>query len=437
MTCAVAGFTFTLDSELVLNYGGFGVVLRATAADHALVAVKLMVASQPHIARAAAHECDVLSGMLPPHPNVVRLHSHAKTSAADPGVSELVGAISASLSGMDDVLARRHRIHSTLQAQHQVHLVAYELLPGRTLYEVAKRRAAPLPEADVRLLFAQLCHAVAHCHENGVAHLDLKLENVLLAGAHRVVLIDFGLARRFPLPQPLQDLAHPPGSPTYVAPEVRDACKMPGGSGTFDGLRADVFSLGVLLYGLATGAYPWADSLPSDPMFERFSRTGQLPTVAYEQLSELLHGMLDVRPERRPSMQQVLAHPWLERAPMAPLAPQHARMNSPMVPDIAGRLAITEANAAHRCLSAEVLARAQLLPGPPPSSETERAQQEPEPVLNLDDGPALILGPVPIERRVPITCGDVQREVEVKLRVRREMERAQELFATAFASEEW
>ena len=60
------------------------------------------------------------------------------------------------------------------------------------------------------------------------------------------------------------------------------------------------------------GAYPWADSVPTDPVFARFTRTRQLPAAqcGCEQLVRLLNWMLDPDPELRPSMQQVhlLAH---------------------------------------------------------------------------------------------------------------------------------
>ena len=95
-----------------------------------------------------------------------------------------------------------------------------------------------------------------------------------------------------------------------------------------------------------------------------------------------------------------------------------------------------EANAPSSCDSAEDLATHTPLSSPGVAGG-EGQLEELEPTLNLDDGPSLILGPVPLERRVPITRGDVQREVEVKLRMRIEIERAHELFAAAFASEEW
>jgi serine/threonine protein kinase len=168
-----AGFRLFLDKELIINYGGYGVVVRA-ATGTAQLAVKLMVASQAHIAAAAIHECQVLSE-LPAHPNVVRLHSAHVCKGSDPKIRALVAAVSERLATMDDPIAAHHRIHSPLLPEHDVHLIAYEMLSGRTLFEAVTHRPVPLPKADVRCLFLQLSHAVAHCHSHGIAHLDLKV----------------------------------------------------------------------------------------------------------------------------------------------------------------------------------------------------------------------------------------------------------------------
>ena len=264
-TVAVGHYHFVLDDELILNYGGFGVVVRAHDAAWRPLAVKVMVASAPHVAAAAVDERDVLEGQLTPHRHVIEFHSYLEVNGADMGCRALVRTISAQLGAREDLeIARKHRIHAPLLEEHAVHLLAFELLRGNTLFEMVSGRPA-LPEPLSRCLFHQLACAMAHCHSHAIAHLDLKLENVMVEGSGkstRLVLLDFGLARRFPLARPLEDLAHPPGSPTYIAPEVREACT-PGGSGMFDGRVADIFSLGVLLFGLATGAYPWADA-PAD-----------------------------------------------------------------------------------------------------------------------------------------------------------------------------
>ena len=69
---------------------------------------------------------------------------------------------------------------------------------------------------------------------------------------------------------------------------MRAACGE-GGSGLFDGFQADVFSLGVVLYSLLVGSYPWRDTHESDPVYLRFSRTGHLPGLRDPLAYDLVH----------------------------------------------------------------------------------------------------------------------------------------------------
>ena len=84
--------------------------------------------------------------------------------------------------------------------------------------------------------------------DNGYAHRDIKLENVCLGEAFSIHLIDWGFAVPYRPGLTANDLK---GSECYMAPEVR-------AQKSYDAHKADVFSLGVLLYVLKTRSYPWA-----------------------------------------------------------------------------------------------------------------------------------------------------------------------------------
>jgi serine/threonine protein kinase len=125
-----------------------------------------------------------------------------------------------------------------------------EWLDGETLFERMARK--PLTIAESVLVMTRVAAAVGAIHRRGVVHRDLKPSNLYLAQREieRVTLIDFGIAR---LPEMQAELTAPGtmlGTPAYVAPEqARNAPEVDA--------RADVFSIGCILYKCLAGRGPF------------------------------------------------------------------------------------------------------------------------------------------------------------------------------------
>jgi Tol biopolymer transport system component len=117
-----------------------------------------------------------------------------------------------------------------------------ELVGGRTLAVEVKERG-PLPTAEIQQTGIHLAQALAAVHAAGVLHRDIKAQNVMREPDGRVVLMDFGTGLQ--LADDARALA---GTPLYLAPEV-----ISGGEAT---RQSDIYSLGVLLFHLATGEFP-------------------------------------------------------------------------------------------------------------------------------------------------------------------------------------
>ena len=131
-----------------------------------------------------------------------------------------------------------------------------ELVEGTTLS--ARLTAGPLSADDVTRLGTQLADALAHAHERGIAHRDLKSANVVITRDGRAKVLDFGLAKRL-TPAVLDEATRSEvsltapgtavGTLAYMAPEQLRG--QPGDE------HSDIWALGVVLYEMATGGLPF------------------------------------------------------------------------------------------------------------------------------------------------------------------------------------
>jgi serine/threonine protein kinase len=185
--------------------------------------------------------------------------------------------------------------------------IVTEFIEGVELFcHVQSKIRLPIPEA--RQIFRQLVNGVSFLHQNGVAHRDLKLENVMLVPTAdwQVKIVDFGLARAF-LPGELVSTRC--GSEEYAAPEVIR------GLG-HDPRASDVWSLGVILYAMIVGVLPF-NSEPGGRRalfgaicsgIVKFPSSLNLPM----ETRTFIHALLQADPVKRLTVEQILANDWLQ-----------------------------------------------------------------------------------------------------------------------------
>ncbi|XP_008785247.1 phosphoenolpyruvate carboxylase kinase 2-like [Phoenix dactylifera] len=182
--------------------------------------------------------------------------------------------------------------------------VVMELCPGPDLFDRISGREAPLAETEAAAVMAPLMEAVAVCHRRGVAHRDIKPDNVLFDGCGRLKLADFGSAECFGDGRPMRGLV---GTPYYLAPEVV--------AGRDYDEKVDVWSAGVVLYIMLSGMPPFYGDTAVE-IFEAVLRANlRFPTRIFHTVSpmakDLLRRMLCKDISRRFSAEQVLRHPWI------------------------------------------------------------------------------------------------------------------------------
>jgi serine/threonine-protein kinase len=210
---------YRLEEEL--GRGGMAVVFRAS--DPTLrreVAIKIMhphMWGNPEYAARFAREARAVAALR--HPNIVEIYDFGEGEGGPDGIPGYIVS---------------------------------ELVRGPTLREFLDRSGTPLPEVAAMIVL-KLCEALEHAHASGIIHRDLKPENVMIAEGGRVVLADFGIARIVEGEAVTQTGAMM-GSPAYMSPEQA--------RGQHVDARADLFSLGTVLYQLTTGVLPFVAKDP-------------------------------------------------------------------------------------------------------------------------------------------------------------------------------
>ena len=209
-------------------------------------------------------DCDVAVKVLPPE------------AVADPSARTLL------LREARNAAALKHpnicTIHTVAESEGHV-FIAMEYVEGTPLGD--RIGSGGMPVESVLRYGAQIADALAHAHERGIVHRDLKSANVMITPEGRVKVLDFGVARRVtPEDHPgaatirstITEAGETAGTLPYMAPEVL--------KGEPADRRSDLWSLGVLLSEMASGQLPF---------------TGQ---TAYELTGRILHDPPPALPAR-------------------------------------------------------------------------------------------------------------------------------------------
>ena len=188
-------------------------------------------------------------------------------------------------------------------------ILVIEFASKRDLFEYV-RKTGRFCEDMARILFKQLLLGVQYIHISGIAHMDLKLDNLLLTENFTLKIVDFDLAR------PLKEICKgfKIGTQGYFAPEILEVKD-------FKGAEVDIFTLGIILFTLCAQYPPFENAREEDiryrliinknytsfwEIWEKYLKNFSTP------LKNLIQSLLAYNPQERPSVSEILNCEWMK-----------------------------------------------------------------------------------------------------------------------------
>jgi len=296
--------------EGVLGQGGMGVVYRAAHADTGEpVALKTVLLPQTEMLHRIRREIHALARIR--HPGVVRI--------VDQGMDE--GLPWYAMELLEGTSLRQHTSLPQADAERSEGPVWWtrSLEMGESTRPLARPPRGIDPDAPTRpaeerpghrvtltddqlhrtmTAVRRLCAPLAFLHGEGIVHRDLKPDNVLVRADETPVLVDFGLIAEFGARHNRESVtadAVAAGTPHYMAPEQA--------TGSFVDARADLYSLGCVLFELLTGRPPFLGDSTMDVIRAHLSRPPCRPSEIADnipqELDDLVLRLMEKRPEKR------------------------------------------------------------------------------------------------------------------------------------------
>ena len=192
------------------------------------------------------------------------------------------------------------RLKGWFEDEENIYLVL-EYIPGKDCSKFFKHN---LPtKSQLRKIMKQLIEALLYCHSRGIVHRDIKLENILIDDEFKIKLTDFGLCAI--KNDEYEVLSGQMGTVRYTAPEMLE------GNGYNDSV--DIWGIGVVLFMLLTGSYPY-DGSDKQNIFQRI----QTRNIHYSKYDlerkevKLLRQLLQKDPEKRIEIEDILDQPFFQ-----------------------------------------------------------------------------------------------------------------------------
>ncbi len=194
------------------------------------------------------------------------------------------------------------KLYEVIDSPKNIYLVL-EYIKGISLSDYIKRfPEIRIKEDKCKKIYYQIVKAINYCKLKNIYHRDIKLENILLIDEKIVKIIDFGFSIKCPKKTYQKFLC---GTPTYMAPEIIN-------KKYYIPEYSDIWSLGVLLYIMLTGNFPFNANTEEDLCMKINKCDFDIPDYLSVECSNLIKKMFILEPSKRISTQDILIDKWFQ-----------------------------------------------------------------------------------------------------------------------------
>ena len=191
------------------------------------------------------------------------------------------------------------KIFETYETKKHICIVMEYICAGDLLTYIKKR--SKLTEPVAKFIFKQIILGIKHIHDNGIIHRDIKLDNILLDLDNNIKICDFGVSRKINKDDVMFEQC---GTPAYIAPEILI-------NKGYQGFGVDIWSAGVVLYAMLSGTVPFkGNNLKELHNLIISGDYKEIKGISIE-AEDLLKNILEVDPNKRFKIEEILNHPWL------------------------------------------------------------------------------------------------------------------------------